>query len=83
MVNLVTDELSRRINRVKDDQERIIARLQKQVQQLQAEVSQLRSRSSVITRILISKNLLTAEEIAAALAEVAELFPEESASTEV
>jgi hypothetical protein len=76
MLNLVTDELSRRVNRFRDDHERSTAKLLLRLDQLEAEVSQLRSRASVMQRLLISKNLLTAEEIAIALTEVSELFPE-------
>jgi hypothetical protein len=72
----VSEDLIKRLNWNRDNQERVNAKLQERITSLESEVNQLRARTSVLTRILISKKLATAEEIANALAELSAPPPE-------
>ena len=68
MASFLTEELSHRINRLRDDQARTNAGFELRIKELEAENKDIRNRLAVLTRLLISRQLATAEEIASALA---------------
>ena len=65
------EELSQRVNRLRDDQTRANALFERRFQALEAENVELRNRLTVLTRLLISRQIASAEEIAASLAALA------------
>jgi hypothetical protein len=80
MSGFITEELSQRVNRIRDDQARVNASSEIRFKVLEAEARELRNRLNVLTRLLISRQIATAEEIATALA--AALAPPPAATPE-
>lgn len=68
MSNFLIEELSHRVNRIRDDQARTNTSLETRIKELQDENKEVRNRLTVLTRLLISRQIATAEEIATALA---------------
>lgn len=68
MSNFLIEELSHRVNRIRDDQARLNTSLETRIKELQAENKEVRNRLTVLTRLLIARQIATAEEIATALA---------------
>ncbi|MBS0201860.1 MAG: hypothetical protein JSS49_03110 [Planctomycetes bacterium] len=68
MSNFLIEELSHRVNRIRDDQARLNTSLEARIKELETENKEVRSRLMVLTRLLISRQIATAEEIATALA---------------
>ena len=69
MSSLITEELSQRINRSRDDQSRVNVELGRRIQTLEEENQELKHRLAVLTRVLIANRVFSAAEIATALAE--------------
>jgi hypothetical protein len=69
MSSLITEELSHRVNRVRDDQARVNGELVLRLKALEEANAELKHRFSVLTRMLIAKQICSAAEIAAALTE--------------
>jgi hypothetical protein len=65
------EELSQRVNRLLDDQMTPNSLFERRLQSLEAENVELRNRLTVLTRLLISRQIASAEEIAASLAALA------------
>ncbi|HVW02525.1 MAG TPA: hypothetical protein VHB77_19370 [Planctomycetaceae bacterium] len=74
------EELSQRVNRLRDDQTRANALFEQRFRALEAENVELRNRLTVLTRLLISRQIASAEEIAAALAAMTPVADEVSAA---
>ena len=74
------EELSQRVNRLRDDQARANSLFERRLQTLEAENVELRNRLTVLTRLLISRQIASAEEIATALAAMAPVENEVSAA---
>jgi hypothetical protein len=68
MSNFLIEELSHRINRIRDDQARTNTSLESRIKELQDENKEVRNRLTVLTRLLIARQIATAEESATALA---------------
>ena len=68
MSNFLIEELSHRVNRIRDDQARTNTSLETRIKELQDENKEVRNRLTVLTRLLIARQIATAEEIATALA---------------
>lgn len=64
----MSEELNHRLGWMRDEQARTNASFETRIKELQGECADLRLRLTVLTRLLISKQVATAEEIAAALA---------------
>ena len=73
------EELSQRVNRLRDDQTRANSLFERRIQALEAENVELRNRLTVLTRLLISRQIASAEEIATSLAAMAPVENEVSA----
>lgn len=71
MSNFLNEETRQRVNRLRDEFSRSNSVFEQRIRQLAADNAELRNRLSVLTRILISKQIATAEEIATALADAA------------
>jgi hypothetical protein len=71
MSGFLSDELRQRVNRLRDELTRNASQADERIRRLESENVELRNRLSVLTRILISKQIATAEEIATALTEAA------------
>lgn len=67
MSSFLTEEISHRLNWLRDDQGRTNAGFETRIKELEAENKDIRSRLMVLTRLLIARQIATAEEIAAAL----------------
>ena len=75
MSTLITEELSQRVNRVRDDQARVNLELAHRLKTLEEANAELKHRLSVLTRLLIAKQIFSAAEIAAALTESKPVVP--------
>ncbi|MFO1045085.1 MAG: hypothetical protein U0941_25195 [Planctomycetaceae bacterium] len=67
----MTEELSHRLNWLRDEQSRTNASVETRLKELEADNKEIRNRLTVLTRLLISKQIATAEEIATALTAIA------------
>jgi hypothetical protein len=67
MSSFLSQDLLQRVNRLRDDLSRNTSQLELQVRRLESDNVELRNRVRVLTRILIAKQIATAEEIAMAL----------------
>lgn len=67
MSSFLTEEISHRLNWLRDDQGRTNAGFETRIKELEAENKDIRNRLMVLTRLLIARQIATAEEIAAAL----------------
>ena len=65
----VSEELRHRITWFRDEQSRFNLQMEERIRQLESENVSLRDRIGVLTRILIARQIASAEEIATALAE--------------
>lgn len=63
-----TEEIRQRLTWFKDEQSRTNSAIESRVKSLEAESHDLRNRIAVLTRLIISRQIATAEEIATALA---------------
>ena len=87
-MSFLTEELAHRLNWMRDEQARTNANVESRIKSLEAENKDVRNRLMVLTRLLIAKQVASAEEIAMALAAisapppaaVAEESPPESSS---
>lgn len=80
MSSFLTEEISHRLNWLRDDQGRTNAGFETRIKELEAENKDIRNRLMVLTRLLIARQIATAEEIAAALTAAA-LPPAEPEAT--
>lgn len=71
MAGFMTEELSHRLNWLRDEQSRTNASVETRLKELEADNKEIRNRLTVLTRLLISKQIATAEEIATALTAIA------------
>jgi len=67
MSSFLTEEISHRLNWLRDDQSRTNLAVETRLRELEAENKDIRNRLMVLTRLLIARQIATAEEIAAAL----------------
>lgn len=67
MAGFMAEELSHRLNWMRDEQSRTNASVETRLKELEADNKEIRNRLTVLTRLLISKQIATAEEIAMAL----------------
>lgn len=70
MAGFMAEELSHRLNWMRDEQSRTNASVETRLKELEADNKEIRNRLTVLTRLLISKQIATAEEIATALTEI-------------
>ena len=70
MSGFLNDDLRQRVNRLRDELSRGNTAIELRLRQMEADNLHLRDRLSVLTRLLISKQIVTAEEIATALTEL-------------
>ena len=73
--NLEIEELQKRIDQIRDEKTPAAWTQKKQIEALQVETHELKLRLVVLIKLLVSKNLLTAQEIASM---IATLEPEDS-----
>lgn len=66
----MTEELNHRLNWLRDEQSRTNSSVEARLQALEVENQEIRNRLTILTRLLIARQIATAEEIAAALAAV-------------
>jgi hypothetical protein len=71
MANFMSEELGHRLNWLRDEQARTNASVETRLKELEAANTDLRQRITVLTRLLISKQIAPAEEIAMLLANAA------------
>lgn len=71
MANFMAEELVHRLNWMRDEQARTNASVETRLKALEADNADLRQRFTVLTRLMISKQLASAEEIAMLLAAAA------------
>lgn len=71
MPNFMAEELVHRFNWLRDEQARTNASVETRLKALEADNADLRQRFTVLTRLMISKQLASAEEIAMLLAAAA------------
>ena len=67
-MSFMTEELNHRLNWLRDEQARTNANLESRIKVLEAENTDVRNRLMVLTRLLIARQIASAEEIAMALA---------------
>jgi hypothetical protein len=67
MAGFMAEELSHRLNWMRDEQTRTNASVETRLKELEADNKEIRNRLTVLTRLLISRQIATAEEIATAL----------------
>lgn len=85
MANFMSEELGHRLNWLRDEQARTNASVETRLKALEADNVDLRQRLTVLTRLLIAKQIAPAEEIAMLLANAAtpsEAAPMDSAPAE-
>ncbi|HEY4262720.1 MAG TPA: hypothetical protein VGM98_21350 [Schlesneria sp.] len=85
MANFMSEELGHRLNWLRDEQARTNVSVETRLKELEADNADLRQRLTVLTRLLIAKQIAPAEEIAMLLANAAtpsEAAPMDSAPTE-
>jgi hypothetical protein len=85
MANFMSEELGHRLNWLRDEQARTNIAVETRLKALEADNTDLRQRLTVLTRLLISKQIAPAEEIAMLLANAAaptEAAPLDSAPVE-
>lgn len=80
MSSISNEEVRHRLNWMKDEQSRTNAAFETQIKELQSENHDLRNRVMVLTRLLIARQILTAEEIATAVTALAPPVEEPPAS---
>jgi hypothetical protein len=68
MSSFLTEELGHRLNWLRDEQSRTNASLEGRIKTLETENLDIRNRLTVLTRLLIARQIASAEEIAMALA---------------
>lgn len=73
MTSFITEELSHRVNRFRDDQVRTNTDIDRRLQSLEDANAELKHRLGVLTRLLIAKQVFSAAEIASVLAESAQV----------
>lgn len=66
-MSFMTEELNHRLNWLRDEQARTNAGLESRIKALEAENTDVRNRLMVLTRLLIARQIASAEEIATAL----------------
>jgi hypothetical protein len=66
--NLEIEELQQRLDQMRDEKTPAARTQEKQIEALQEETHQLRVRLAVLIKLLVAKNLLTAQEIASMIA---------------
>lgn len=71
MANFMSEELGHRLNWLRDEQARTNAAVETRLRELEADNIDLRQRLTVLTRLLIAKQIAPAEEIAMLLANAA------------
>ena len=69
-MSFMTEELGHRLNWLRDEQTRTNANFEIRIKALEAENKDIRNRLMVLTRLLIAKQVASAEEIAMALAAI-------------
>ena len=67
MAGFMAEELSHRLNWMRDEQSHTNASVETRLKELEADNKEIRNRLTVLTRLLISRQIATAEEIATAL----------------
>lgn len=85
MANFISEELGHRLNWLRDEQARTNLAVETRLKALEADNIDLRQRVTVLTRLLIAKQVAPAEEIAMLLANAAapiETAPIDSAPTD-
>lgn len=75
MAGFMTEELSHRLNWLRDEQSRTNVSVETRLKELEAENKEIRNRLTVLTRLLISRQIATAEEIASALTAISNPTP--------
>lgn len=80
MANFMSEELGHRLNWLRDEQARTNASVETRLKELEADNTDLRQRITVLTRLLIAKQIAPAEEIAMLLANAA--TPNDTAAKE-
>ncbi len=80
MANFMSEELGHRLNWLRDEQARTNVAVETRLKELAADNADLRQRLTVLTRLLIAKQIAPAEEIAMLLANAA--TPSEAAPTD-
>lgn len=68
MSSFLTEELGHRLTWLRDEQARTNSSLEVRIKALEAENADIRNRLTVLTRLLIARQIASAEEIAMALA---------------
>ncbi len=71
MANFMSEELGHRLNWLRDEQARTNVSVETRLKALEADNADLRQRLTVLTRLLIAKQIAPAEEIAMLLANAA------------
>jgi hypothetical protein len=71
MANFMSEELGHRLNWLRDEQARTNVSVETRLKALEADNTDLRQRLTVLTRLLIAKQIAPAEEIAMLLANAA------------
>ena len=66
-MSFMTEELNHRLNWLRDEQARTNANLESRIKALEAKNTDVRNRLMVLTRLLIARQIASAEEIATAL----------------
>ena len=70
-MSFMTEELNHRLSWLRDEQSRTNASIEARLRALEAENKDVRNRLTVLTRLLIARQIASAEEIATALAAIA------------
>lgn len=73
--NLEIEELRERLDQMRDAKTPVAGTLKKHIEALQVETHELKLRLAAVIKLLMAKNLLTAQEVASM---IAALEPEES-----
>ena len=73
--NLEIEDLEQRLNQIRDERTQTARTKERQLEALQEETHELKVRLAVLIKLLVTKNVLTAQEIASM---IAVLEPEDS-----
>ena len=82
-MSFMTEELNHRLNWLRDEQARTNANFESRIKALEAENTDVRNRLMVLTRLLIARQIASAEEIATALSAMSTPAVPEPESTPV
>jgi hypothetical protein len=66
--NLEIEDLQERLNQMRDEKTAAAATQEKRIEALQEETHELKVRLAVLIKLLVAKNVLTAQEIASMIA---------------